>query len=150
MLEKKKRLTWKDALGIVLLGMVLSLGLNFLFSATGFLESSETYNEVAGRQFSRPLFQALVLYGIWSPIIEEVMFRGILYHFLRKYLPLWIGVIGSALIFGVYHGNSVQLVYASMMGVVMALLYEKYQTLIAPVLFHSAANTAIYVVTYFF
>lgn len=149
-LGKQKNFSFKDAMGIILLGIILSLGLNYLFAVSGFLQSSETYNQVAERQFSRPLLQALILYGIWSPLIEEVMFRGIVYRILRKFLPYMIAVLGSALMFGFYHGNSVQMVYGTMMGIIMALLYEKYQTLIPPILFHSAANTAIYVVTYFF
>ena len=148
--EKGKRLTFKNAVGIIFLGIILSLGLNFLFAVSGFLQSSETYNQVAERQFSLPLLSAVLLYGIWSPLVEEVMFRGIVYRVLKKYFHQMVAVFGSALIFGLYHGNSVQLVYGTIMGIVMALLYEKHQTLIAPILFHGAANTAIYVVTYFF
>lgn len=147
---KKKRLSLKDAIGIIFFGAMLSLGLNYLFTVSGFLQSSETYNQVAEKQFSLSLWKAIFAYGIWSPLKEEVIFRGILYRFLRKYLPVMAAVFGSALLFGIFHGNLVQMVYGTMMGIVMALLYEKYQTLIAPILFHSAANTAIYVVTYFF
>ena len=149
-LGKHEKITFRSAMGIVLLGIVLSLGFNFWFAVTGFLQSSETYNQVAARQFSLSLWRAVVLYGIWSPLVEELIFRGICYGILRKYLPKMAAVFGSALIFGLYHGNSVQFVYGTVMGIVMALLYEKYQTLIAPILFHSAANTAIYIVTYFF
>ena len=147
---KKEKLTLGNAMGIILLGILFSLSLNFLFAVLGFLHSNETYQQVAEKQFSVPLFQALFLYGVWSPLVEEVIFRGIVYRVLRKYLSLSIAVFGSALIFGGYHGNLVQLVYGTIMGVVMALLYEKYETLMAPILFHGAANTAIYVVTYFF
>ena len=96
------------------------------------------------------LWQGILAYGIWSPLKEEVIFRGIIYRLFRKYLPIMAAVFGSALMFGFFHGNSVQMVYGTIMGIVMALLYEKYQTLIAPILFHGAANTAIYIVTYFF
>ena len=147
---KQKKLTWKNAIGIIFLGMALSLGLNFLFAVSGFLESSETYNRVAEKQFSLSLWQGILAYGIWSPLKEEVIFRGIIYRLFRKYLPIMAAVFGSALMFGIFHGNSVQMVYGTIMGIVMALLYEKYQTLIAPILFHGAANTAIYIVTYFF
>lgn len=147
---KQKKLTWKNAVGTILGGMAISLGLNYLFAVSGFLQSSETYNQVAEKQFSLPLWKAFFAYGIWSPLKEEVIFRGILYGFLKKYLPVMAAVFGSALLFGFFHGNLVQMVYGTIMGIIMALLYEKYQTLIAPILFHSAANTAIYVVNYFF
>ena len=52
-LGKQKNFSFKDAMGIILLGIVLSLGLNYLFAVSGFLQSSEIYNQVAERQFSR-------------------------------------------------------------------------------------------------
>ena len=85
---KQKKLTWKNAIGIIFLGMALSLGLNFLFAVSGFLESSETYNRVAEKQFSLSLWQGILAYGIWSPLKEEVSFRGIIYRLFRKYLPI--------------------------------------------------------------
>ena len=60
-----------------------------------------------------------------------------------------MAVIGSALLFGAIHGNLVQMLYGTIMGIIMAILYEKYGKLLAPILFHGAANIAIYVCVYF-
>ena len=40
--------------------------------------------------------------------------------------------------------------YASIMGAVLALVFQKYRNMTAPVLMHGAANVAVYFVTYFF
>lgn len=143
-------LSVKNGAVIVLAGAFFSLGLNFLFSVLGFLQSSESYNQVAQRQFSLPIWLAFLFYGILSPWAEELAFRGVFYRVLKRNVAEMAAVLGSALMFGAFHGNMVQLVYGSIMGVVMTLLYRRFQNLLAPVLFHGAANTAIYVVTYFF
>lgn len=145
-----KGLSVRNGTVIVLAGALFSLGLNFLFSVLGLLQSSSSYNQVAQRQFSLPFWLAFLFYGILSPWAEELAFRGVFYRVLRRNVTEAVAVLGSALMFGAFHGNMVQLLYGSMMGSVMALLYRRFQNLLAPVLFHGAANIAIYAVTYFF
>ena len=148
--EKQKSLSVKAVLSLAIVGATLSLGINFLFSVTGFTQSSEQYQQVAETQFALPLWLACIFYGVLSPIVEETVFRGIVYRALCRNTTKTLGLIGSALLFGAFHGNVVQMVYASLMGLVMAIVYQKYQNLLAPIVFHGAANIAIYSITYFF
>lgn len=146
----KKILSVKNGAIILGTGAVVSLGLNYLFSALGLLQSSETYNQVAQRQFSLPFWLAFVFYGMLSPWAEELVFRGIFYRVLKRNVTELAAVSGSAVMFGAFHGNVVQMLYGSIMGVAMTLLYRRYQNLLAPVLFHGAANVVIYAASYFF
>jgi len=54
----------------------------------------------------------------------------------------------SALLFGVFHGNIVQGIYGTLMGLLIAYVYEKYDNFIAPVIIHVAANFSVYILTY--
>ena len=148
--QGENTLSVRNGFLIVFMGALFSLGLNFMFSVLGFLQSSPGYNQVAQRQFSLPFWLAFLFYGILSPWAEELVFRGVFYRVLKRNMTEAAAVLGSALMFGAFHGNLVQLLYGSMMGVVMALLYGRFQNLLAPVLFHGAANIAIYTVSYFF
>ena len=148
--QGENTLSVRNGLLIVFMGALFSLGLNFMFSVLGFLQSSPGYNQVAQRQFSLPFWLAFLFYGILSPWAEELVFRGVFYRVLKRNMAEAAAVLGSALMFGAFHGNLVQFLYGSMMGVVMALLYGRFQNLLAPVLFHGAANIAIYAVSYFF
>lgn len=56
------------------------------------------------------------------------------------------GALISAALFGLYHGNLLQGVYAFLLGLVMAWLYERFQTLAAPWVFHAAANVTSIVI----
>jgi len=82
--------------------------------------------------------------GIITPILEEIVFRGLIYTRLRRAMPVLAAQILSALIFGAAHMNWMQFVYASLIGFLMALLFEKYQSIIPSMLFHIAFNCFSY------
>lgn len=138
----------KKDIGILfILGGCAALAVNILFSMIGFTGSSATYEQVAEKQFSLPIWAGIILYGIVSPIAEEIVFRGIVYNRMHRQYGKWIAIIGSALLFGVYHGNAVQALYGFILGVLIAVMYEKYGSFAVPVILHSAANIFVYVVT---
>lgn len=137
----------KDIGILVILGGCAALAVNILFSLIGFTGSSEVYEKVAEKQFALPIWAGIILYGIVSPIAEEIVFRGIVYNRMHRQYGKWIAIIGSALLFGLYHGNIVQTLYGFMLGVLIVVLYEKYGSFIVPVILHSAANIFVYVAT---
>ena len=147
--KEQKSLSFRTTVILVLSGAGLSLGLNFLFAVTGFTESSEQYSRVAETQFALPLWLACIFYGVLSPIVEEIVFRGVVYNALCRSASNSMGIVGSALLFGAFHGNVVQMVYAALMGTGMAFFYQKYKNLSAAILFHGAANMAVYLMVYF-
>lgn len=137
----------KDTVLLFVLGGSAALFVNILFSLLHITGSVESYEQVAQQQFALPLWAGIVLYGIISPIAEEIVFRGIVYNRLRRQYSLWIAIIGSALIFGFYHGNIVQAAYGFFLGLLIAIMYEKYASFVVPVLLHGAANICVYFVS---
>lgn len=85
--------------------------------------------------------QLLVLLCV-SPLLEEFFFRGVLYMRLKELIPSVPAGLVSAALFGLYHGNPGQGLYAFIMGLFLAFSMEKTRTVKAPVLFHFAANAA--------
>jgi len=136
----------KDVAFLFILSGFVALALNYLFVFIGFTGSSAAYEQVAKKQFALPLWAGIVLYGLVSPVAEEIVFRGIVYNRLRRQYTRGIAIVGSALLFGVYHGNAVQAVYGFVLGIFIAVLYEKYASFLVPVILHSAANIFVYVV----
>lgn len=128
----------------VILAFSVSLGLNALLTLTGFADSSQTYQKVADRQYGVAFALGLVLYGLISPLAEEVVFRGVIYNRLRRLYNPAIGIAASGLLFGAFHGNLVQGVYGACLGMLMAYLYEKSGKFGMPFLFHAVANLAVY------
>ena len=144
------KLKIRDSILLIVTGSILSIGINFLFSITGFTAGSDKYQQVAEVQFALPLWLGCIFYGVFSPVVEELVFRGIAYNVLKRYIAEKMAMIGAALLFGAMHGNVVQMIYGTLMGMVLAFVYQKYQNLLAPILLHGAANVSVYALTYFF
>lgn len=101
---------------------------------------SEVYNEMAVKQYAIPLAAQFAAYGFITPICEELIFRGLIFKRMREHFPFYTAMFGSAMMFGIFHGNIIQSMYAFVMGVLFAYLYEMYGSLKAPVIAHMVVN----------
>lgn len=129
---------------VLVLAVTSAVGLNALLALTGFTETSDAYREVARQQYSVAFGVGAVLFGLFSPIAEEIVFRGLIFNRLRTYCGAAVAVIVSGVLFGVYHGNLVQGVYGGCMGMLMAWVYLRARSFFYPCLFHAAANLAVF------
>jgi len=73
------------------------------------------------------------------PLCEELLFRGALYGGLRRRMPLPLAMMASGLLFGLLHDPSVILPVA-VLGTMLAWLYERTGSLVAPCLVHLLQN----------
>lgn len=138
-LEYMKSWNIKSGYVLAMTGALFSLLFRTVFSMLGL----EGYQEVERQLLADKGMSMLVLeLVILSPILEEVVFRGFLYRYLRRRLPLSGAMLISAAAFGIYHWNLTQGIYAFAMGMLLAWSLEHYQTMKAPVVVHMAANLA--------
>ena len=127
------------------LGITSSLAFNIL---AGMIQiQSPRYEKVEAIQYSVPIWLGLILYGIISPFVEEIVFRGLIYNRMRRFFGIPLSVIVTALLFAGFHGNLAQFLYALCMGVLLALCYEWVKSFAAPLVFHMAANIVVFVVS---
>ena len=103
---------------------------------------------MAEDQYAAILPVGLICYGIITPIAEELLFRAIVYNKLKKFMKLTPALVVSAALFGMYHGNSVQGIYAFVIGALMAYMYEYFADFRVPVAIHIGANLLAYVLSY--
>lgn len=87
--------------------------------------------------------RVLVLYvvtiAVIPPIVEELLFRGMILQSLRRYGD-GFAVVASAILFGLYHGNFIQMVFAFIAGLAMALVVVRTGSLWTSVLIHLINN----------
>nr|WP_296485767.1 CPBP family intramembrane glutamic endopeptidase [uncultured Acetatifactor sp.] len=133
-------------MGIASVG--LALGLNALLELTGVIGGSETYQTVAENQYAAALPLGLICFGLIAPIAEELLFRGIIYSCVRRYMKPIAAMVMSAAFFAMYHGNSVQGIYAFVMGCLMVYAYEYFGDFRMPVAVHIISNVLIYSISY--
>lgn len=121
--------------------------------AMGIVEASMGLEEVTDEIPGFPSFQA-PLTGSWipvilgalgavvfAPIVEEILFRGALYRYLRSRRGVVISVAISSLAFGFIHPYDLQgLIQVSVMGACLALMREWRGSLIAPIVAHALHN----------
>ena len=75
-----------------------------------------------------------------SPFAEEILFRGIAYPALCERWGHLTGLFGSAFFFAVFHGGPIQLFPSFILGVISALLFRQYRSLIPSLLTHSLVH----------
>ena len=85
-----------------------------------------------------------VVGGLIAPITEELLFRGILYGFLRQW-GIILAIGGSTFIFSLTHYFAGNLQLTQVIGgLVFATAYEKEKNLIVPIVIHVLGNLAIF------
>ena len=87
-------------------------------------------------------FLGALTISLLAPVLEEVMFRGAIQGYLtRKLGNPWLAMAMAALVFGVYHMNPVQVVYASMFGFILGWMYYRTGSLMSVIVGHVLNNS---------
>ena len=83
----------------------------------------------------------IVTIAVVGPILEELLFRGAITKALLKQYNPAKAIFISALIFGIFHINPVQVVPAFLIGLLLAWVYYKTASLIPCILMHILNNS---------
>lgn len=82
----------------------------------------------------------ILVLSVAGPVLEEVLFRGaITTALLKRYSPAK-AIVLSALVFGIFHINPVQVVGATLIGLLLAWIFYKTASLIPCILIHIINN----------
>jgi membrane protease YdiL (CAAX protease family) len=130
---------------LVVLPIALSLGQLSAKLLTFFHQPVKLQQAVESLQSAVSLTQRLY-FGIAAivvaPFVEEVIFRGILYPAIKQRgfprLALW----GTSLFFAITHANLMTLLPLTFLALILTLLYETTNNLLAPIATHSFFNAA--------
>lgn len=139
----------KWLLMMIPVGVGAAIGFNGLISLSGIANYSKNYQDIENIVYSGNLAIQILASGIAAPLAEEFLFRGLLHKRIRHFLKPIPTMIISSMVFGLIHGNIVQFVYAFLVGMLLAYVYEKFKTIWAPVIMHAAANTSAVLLTEF-
>lgn len=130
----------KDYLYVVGLGILASTALSRLIGLLPVDNVIGNYDEISQVLFSGNIGLQFITIAVAAPILEEIIFRGLVYNRLKEYMGGLTAAVVSALFFGIYHMNLVQGIYAFFVGILLVYVYEKYKNITAPILMHGAAN----------
>jgi len=80
----------------------------------------------------------IVLIG---PLCEELIFRhAMLGGMLRRGVNPWIAILITSCLFGLIHWNPIQILCATVLGVMLGILYTKTQSIVPSLLYHIINN----------
>jgi len=123
---------------------IVSIGLSALYSVFPELASHSNSQELTEMMESGNLLLSALNVTVFTGIVEEVLFRGLIYNTLKKVAPRKAAIIASAVIFGVAHMNIEQFFYTALLGVLLCLVYDKYDSIIVPIILHATFNGSNY------
>lgn len=101
----------------------------------------ELFERVLNNRFG--FWGAIVKVAIIAPIIEEILFRGIIMNGLIKNYRSWYAVLMSGVLFSLYHLNPWQMTYTFFLGLLLGWIVLKTKSLPLAILIHSINNLLV-------
>lgn len=123
-------------LAVVILGVVLNIIISNVIPAEytkGFAKANETL-------YSGTLAIRILTTCLFIPALEEIVYRGIICGQLLVWSNRWTAIGISAFIFGAFHFNLVQFLYAFLMGIALGFVYSRCNKLWVVMAAHGLIN----------
>lgn len=104
----------------------------------------ESIQTQLGTAFEATSWSTFVYFAMAAPLLEELVFRGIILDgFLKRYTPL-TSIVLSSLVFGLAHFNPWQFVTGFVIGLFLGWVYFRTRSVGACFVVHMAANSAAF------
>lgn len=121
---------------LIILGLVLNLSYNLVLGwINNLFPFTNNYDSI-----NISVLVYIVCTGILGPILEELLFRGIVFNKLKTFNKQMRAILLVTIIFALFHSNPIQVLYAFCLGFILIYVYEKYKSIIAPMIVHIASN----------
>ncbi|WP_226660138.1 CPBP family intramembrane glutamic endopeptidase [Pseudalkalibacillus hwajinpoensis] len=151
--ERSTRVSGGQAVGWSILGVVMAYASQIVaamiemnvFGIDPGSENTEMLIEVAK---ASPIF--IIVTSIIGPILEEIVFRKVIFGSLYKRFNFWIAGILSSVIFAAIHFDFSHILIYTAMGLTFAFLYVKTKRLIVPIIAHMTMNTFVVLINVYF
>lgn len=148
-MQQKKKVAAVHYIWILLASATLCIALNNLIFISDLASYSESYQQTMESLYNAPIALQLLTLGILVPVCEELVFRGLMFNRVKEYGGYKSAMFFTTFVFAILHMNFVQMIYAAIMGLLFAFLYEKYGSFKAPALAHISANVVSVLATHF-
>lgn len=138
-------LDWQKAIFFVGIGGVMNVATNITvsliaaFMPKSWLDALTSSTDMVST--GQPFWLLLLGTGLLVPIMEELTFRYGMFKTLAQ-RNVAVAYIASSIIFGLMHGNPIQMVYATLLGLLLAYVYTKTENIWYPIILHAVNNTS--------
>lgn len=132
-----------NLLSIAGIGMGGCVLLTVLLSAVATIvpEAFQSYNQVMDALTGEGTFINVLYVLLVGPVSEELIFRGAVFDRFFVAFPFFVANILQAALFGLYHMNLIQGVYAFLLGLALGLVRQATGSILASILVHIIFNS---------
>ena len=147
------RIALPKATGLAILLVIAAMAFNFVY-ATYVIPGVGMQDEVAKMLASiarTPLNMAVMFFAIMiaAPVVEELLFRGLLQNALAKYMPVWGAILLSSFLFALVHLQLYAIPALMSLSIAFGYLYHRTGSLRTNIILHIANNVFALVMTQF-
>lgn len=103
-------------------------------------ETLEAFRSVQAQLEAAPLWLLVLLAAIIPAVSEEFLFRGFVLSGLGGNRYKWTAIVGTAVVFAVYHFYAEKVLITAMLGVVLAYVCWQSRSIWPAILFHALHN----------
>lgn len=138
-----------EAIGWSVLGVVMAFAAQYFailiqMYVLGIEAGSENTEAIV--EYAKATPSLIIVVAVIGPILEEIVFRMIIFGALYKRFNFWIAAIVSSLIFAAVHFDFTHLLVYTAMGLVFSFLYVHTKRIIVPIVAHVAMNSFVMLV----
>ena len=123
-----------------------TIAVNLIPWPEAMLEAYQT--ESAALATTRPVLDFLTVV-LAAPLVEEMLFRGVIYDSFCQVVPAGAAVIFQGMLFGSIHGTAIWMLYACLCGCLLGYVRKRTGSLRPCVLMHMVFNASAYLFDWF-
>ncbi|MBO0995687.1 CPBP family intramembrane glutamic endopeptidase [Bacillus sp. SD088] len=129
---------------IALIAQIAAAGLEYLI---GIDPGSENTEQIMDMIEMMPM--VIIASSLIGPILEEIVFRKVIFGVLYNRFPFWAAALISSLAFAIAHMEPTHLILYAAMGFTFSFLYVKTKRIIVPIISHMLMNTLVTINAFF-
>ena len=100
----------------------------------------ESVQKLTETQSLKEIFNIAIYALVVAPVLEEFLFRGILFRAMKRPCGVGPALVISSILFGLVHRNVLSFVPLTFLGIILALSYERTGDLRTCILIHAFFN----------
>ncbi len=145
------RISFGRATGLAVMLVVAAMIFNYLYAnfAIPGIGMQEDMAKMLASIPRTPLNMAagFVAIAIAAPVVEELLFRGLLQNALAKYMPIWGAIIGASFLFSLVHLQPYAIPGLMSLSIAFGYLYHRTGSLRTNIILHMANNAMALLLT---
>ncbi|MBC1512594.1 CPBP family intramembrane metalloprotease [Listeria booriae] len=127
----------------LLIGQYIAIAIMSMFGVGGASQNTEMLGELA-----RAVPLMIVFTSVLAPILEEIVFRKIIYGGLASRMNIHVAAVISSLFFGLMHMDLAYLLVYFVIGLILCYMYTKTKRIAVPIAAHMLMNVIAMIIQF--